>query len=171
MPLDRYLHFIIYQNFISNLIGLFDVAYTVVVKQSIPWERCKVCTIAYWLLRFASLHFEAKKIMVLSERSCHKKYISVIWKPYLFLFVWTYGQDLSFSKVVKPQVKVTHYGATCMWKILSQGIHIWYMKALSVMTVKLWLRQKFLPTQLTLTLTRALWHKLPEHSSWLAKNT
>ena len=34
-----------------------------------------------------------------------------------------------------------------MWKVLSQGIHMWNMKALSLMVQKLWLRLKFLKSR------------------------
>ena len=33
-----------------------------------------------------------------------------------------------------------------MWKVLSQGIHMWNMKVLSVVVHKLWPRLKFLST-------------------------
>ena len=80
-----------------------------------------------------------------------------------------------FQKYVKLQGqghKVKIYGS--MWKVLSQGIHMCNMKALPLLVWKLWPRLKFLSTQPMRTPTRTptlgLWHKLPRHSSRLAKN-
>ena len=54
------------------------------------------------------------------------------------------SQGYSFSKVGKTsrsRSQSKNYGTT--WKVLSQGIHIWNKKALSLLLRKLWPRLKF----------------------------
>ena len=100
------------------------------------------------------------KIMIPCDWSCHKKYACALGKPYHFLFE-SYDQGKSCSNF-----KVKNYGS--MWKVLSQGIHIWDMEALSFIVWKWLPRLKFLSMQQTQTLEP--WHKLPGYSSRLAKN-
>ena len=65
----------------------------------------------------------------------------------------------AFQKLDKLQSqghKVKNYGM--MWKVLSQGIHMCNMEALSLVVRKLWPRLKFLSMLPTPMLTVGLWH-------------
>ena len=76
------------------------------------------------------------KIMVPCERSCHKKNTCAIWKPYLF-WIESYGQ----GQTSRSRSQGQNYGT--MWKVLSQGIHVCNIKALSLLVRKLRPRFKF----------------------------
>ena len=76
------------------------------------------------------------------ERYCHKEYTCTIWKT-LSLLVWKLWARLEFFKN-RENFTVKSYGTVC--KILSQGIHMYNMKALSLLVWKLCPRLKFLFT-------------------------
>ena len=63
--------------------------------------------------------------------------------------------------------RIKNYGTMC--KVLLQGIHMCNMRTLPLLVWKLWPKLKFSSTQPTRTPTLGLWHKLPGHSSRLAK--
>ena len=104
------------------------------------------------------------KIMVPSERSCHKEYIRTIWKPY-HLWFESYGQGSSSSKVGQTS-RSRSQDQKFWYHVKGFVIRNTHMKSLSLMVWKLWPRLEFLFTHhmpmrtrtRTPTPTLGLWH-------------
>ena len=81
--------------------------------------------------------------------SCHNEYACEIWNPCLSRFM-SYCQGQSLWKVCQTSRSTSLGQKLCMmWKVLSQRINMWNMKALSLMVHKLWpiARLKFLKSR------------------------